>query len=444
MALRYWVGGSGTWDGASTTNWSATSGGAGGASVPTTADDVFLNGDSGGGTVTLGADVVARIMTMTGFTGTLAFSTFKISLAGNATTVFTGATTFSTSGNKLIELTYTGSTGSRVIATGAMTEANAISFSVPAGSDSINPGTSFMKDFLLGASRANAGAFGVSTVTLYGNLTLNPTNGSVSNSSSSITFAATSGIQTLTSNGVTINKPINMNGVGTTVRLADDLIMGNSQRLTLTNGTFDASNKNLSIPVFTSTTGTVTLSMGSGTWTVTGSGSTAWNCNHAGLTVSPTTANIVMNSASAKTFVGGGKTWPTLTQAGAGGLTISGSSTFANIAATSVPSTITFTSGTTQTVSAFTASGTAGNLLTLNTTAAGSRATLRNNTADVSVSYTSIKDLAATGSANWVAYTTNGNVNAGNNIGWEFVNPGPLLASEYPVTLRSFTERRSF
>ena len=33
MANRYWVGGTGNWD-ATTTNWSASSGGAGGASSP--------------------------------------------------------------------------------------------------------------------------------------------------------------------------------------------------------------------------------------------------------------------------------------------------------------------------------------------------------------------------------------------------------------------------
>lgn len=47
MANRYWVGGSGTWDSSSTTNWSATSGGAGGASVPTSADSVIFNSASG-------------------------------------------------------------------------------------------------------------------------------------------------------------------------------------------------------------------------------------------------------------------------------------------------------------------------------------------------------------------------------------------------------------
>ena len=53
MAVRYWVGGSGTWDASSTTNWSASSGGASGASAPTSADDVIFDTNSGSGTVTL-------------------------------------------------------------------------------------------------------------------------------------------------------------------------------------------------------------------------------------------------------------------------------------------------------------------------------------------------------------------------------------------------------
>ncbi|MEI7757663.1 MAG: hypothetical protein WCI80_01330 [Bacteroidota bacterium] len=43
MANRYWVGGTGTWDTTTTTNWSATSGGAGGASVPATTDQVIFD-----------------------------------------------------------------------------------------------------------------------------------------------------------------------------------------------------------------------------------------------------------------------------------------------------------------------------------------------------------------------------------------------------------------
>jgi hypothetical protein len=40
---RYWRGGTGTWDATTTTNWSVSSGGAGGASVPTSADAVVFD-----------------------------------------------------------------------------------------------------------------------------------------------------------------------------------------------------------------------------------------------------------------------------------------------------------------------------------------------------------------------------------------------------------------
>ena len=49
MANRYWVGGTGTWNGTNTTNWSATSGGSSGASVPTSVDDVFFDANSDSG-----------------------------------------------------------------------------------------------------------------------------------------------------------------------------------------------------------------------------------------------------------------------------------------------------------------------------------------------------------------------------------------------------------
>lgn len=46
MANRYWVGGNGTWNSINVTNWSTTSGGSGGASVPTSADSVFFDDNS--------------------------------------------------------------------------------------------------------------------------------------------------------------------------------------------------------------------------------------------------------------------------------------------------------------------------------------------------------------------------------------------------------------
>lgn len=47
MANRFWVGGAGTWGGGVTTHWSATSGGASGASEPTSADDAKIDANSG-------------------------------------------------------------------------------------------------------------------------------------------------------------------------------------------------------------------------------------------------------------------------------------------------------------------------------------------------------------------------------------------------------------
>lgn len=83
-ASRFWVGGTGTWDNADTTHWSATTGGAGGASVPAATDSVTLDGSSGGGTVTVAATIngtnTLLSITMGAFTGTLDLSANNPSL----------------------------------------------------------------------------------------------------------------------------------------------------------------------------------------------------------------------------------------------------------------------------------------------------------------------------------------------------------------------------
>jgi autotransporter family porin len=71
MADRYWVGGSDTWNSTAGLKWATTSGGAGGASAPTTSDNVFINAASGAGTITLGVGQSGNVIDFTGFTGTL-------------------------------------------------------------------------------------------------------------------------------------------------------------------------------------------------------------------------------------------------------------------------------------------------------------------------------------------------------------------------------------
>jgi len=73
MANRYWVGGSGTWNTTSTTNWSATSGGAGGASVPTAADSVFFD-RTGTYTVTMTGALTCLDFTVTVGSSALSFN----------------------------------------------------------------------------------------------------------------------------------------------------------------------------------------------------------------------------------------------------------------------------------------------------------------------------------------------------------------------------------
>lgn len=82
MATYYWVGGAGTWNATTTTNWASTSGGAGGAGVPTVADFVYFDANSGAGVVTLSGSPAAGLLTCTGFTGSWAGSG-ALTLAGD-------------------------------------------------------------------------------------------------------------------------------------------------------------------------------------------------------------------------------------------------------------------------------------------------------------------------------------------------------------------------
>ena len=79
MAARFWVGGTGTWDASNTANWSATTGGAGGASVPTSADAVTIDAASGSGTITVNTNFTIQNLTCGAMTMTLDFATNNVS-----------------------------------------------------------------------------------------------------------------------------------------------------------------------------------------------------------------------------------------------------------------------------------------------------------------------------------------------------------------------------
>ena len=285
------------------------------------------------------------------------------------------------------------------------------------------------------------GFSGVLTGTIrvvYGNLTLSPTMTAAATANTT-TFAATSGTQVITSNGVTLDFSIVVAAVGGTVQLADALTMGAGRRLTLTAGTFDANNKNVTTGNFTAGAGATTrvTSMGTGTWTILDAGATAWSTPAAAShTVTPSTSTILMTAATAKTFAGGGRTFWNLSNGGAGALTITGANTLNDLQNTVTPATFTLPASTTTTVSALSLQGTAGNLVTLQSSSAGTAATLSKTSGIVNVSYLSIKDSAATGGATFLASTTAGNVDVSGNTGWIFTSGAGVGQNSFtPVLL---------
>lgn len=483
MANRYWVGGTGTWDNASTAFWSATSGGSGGASVPTTSDTAIFDANSGSGTVTtssqsastaitvdtttLTLNLGANLSTTNQFTLTrgnislnsydltcaifasnntnvraIAFGTGSIKLTGSSVNVWqvNNATNFSFTGTAKVYVTANATTGSRNFNHGTSagsTEINSPSIYVTAGSDTFyffSAGTVDLTGF--------SGTLQFGGKYVYGDYKLSPTMSLAADASNVLQFGSTNAaVRDITCSGKTIPQAVLFHGANGSWRFMDAFSTAATVSTTLRAGTLNANNQNVSIGSFELGVGTKTLTLGSGTWTVAGN----WNANTnvANLTVSASTGTISMTSASAKTFAGGNMTWPTLNQGGAGDLTIQQSNTFANITNTTQPATITLTASTTQTVGAFGVSGTSGNLITLNSSSAGSQATLSDSSGTNSVSFVSVKDIIATGGALWDAPTTSGNVDAGNNIGWNFGLPF-VYDIEFSPALRSFTERKRF
>jgi hypothetical protein len=163
---------------------------------------------------------------------------------------------------------------------------------------------------------------------------------SLTASSSAMTFGATSGTQTITTNGKTVDFPLTFNGAGGTFSFADALTQGSTRAFTITNGT------------------------------------------------------------------------------------------------------VKLKAGTTNTVGSFTTgSGTTQRFL--QSTVAGSAATITDPSGTNTATYLTIQDIAATGGATWNAFAASGSIDAGNNTGWNF-GYTPQYAYEYPIELRSFTERTRF
>ncbi len=269
----------------------------------------------------------------------------------------------------------------------------------------------------------NSPTWTVSTaLTIYGSLTL--ISGMTFTNSVSWTFEGR-GSFTLTMAGKNFNSSvptITISMFGGTLTL-QDAYSQTTGTLVLNNGTLNTNNFNVTLNAFSSNVSTArTLTMGSETWTISGAPN-FWLVTST-LTLNRGTSTISMTNTGSgvKTFTGGGLTYYnlSLTGGGTGAVTIAGSNTF-NTFTINAPLTVTFTSGTTQTVSSFVATGTSGNVITINSSTSGTAATLSRSSGTVSCDYLSLKDSAATGGAKWYAGANSTNVSG--NSGWIFTAP---------------------
>ena len=174
MADRFWVGGTANWDATAGTKWATTSGGAGGASVPTSADDVYFDAASSG-TVTITSGR-AKSINCTGFTGTLA-GTGTMTVSGSVTLsagmgythtgtmTINGSGTIISAGKQLCDIAINGS-GISVVMGDALTTGSSRNLDIVQGSFSTANYALSVNNFFANGSNARSISFGSSTVTV--------------------------------------------------------------------------------------------------------------------------------------------------------------------------------------------------------------------------------------------------------------------------------------
>jgi len=207
MADRYWVGGSANWSGTSDGSlWATSTGGTGGASRPTSTDNVFFDGNSGSVTVgTENGPLTCANLNFTGFTGTFQGSD-GVDIYGNLTLgsgmTFTHSATKALRGTGSHTITFNGKTIAGTVTTlGAgtwtMQDAGVIGAALTIGTGTFDTnGQTLTVATLNNSGGSGTLTLGASTVTVTSNLdftngsapTLNAGTSTINMSSSSALF----------------------------------------------------------------------------------------------------------------------------------------------------------------------------------------------------------------------------------------------------------------
>lgn len=360
-----------------------------------------------------------RALTMGGATATITGNATTVASATGSNITFTDRPSY--------ECTYAGASGTRTITMSfAFTASNAPDIRISAGTDAVSV-SAFYRN--LDFTGYTTGTATLAAATVYGSLTLGA--GMHTTGTAVLTFAGTSGVQTITSNGVSFSNAFTFNGAGGTFSLADDFAA--AQAVTLTNGTFNMNDHNASFGHFITATGVKTLAMGNQTLTLTDATATIWNnAQNTNFTMTGTgTIKITDTSGTTLTFAGGNNTkYGTLwwsRGASIGSNTLTGSNTFLILKDTgTVQHSDIFTSNTTQHITNWQISGTApSNFIIISIALAANFTFIKDGGGVVNADYLIISHSIATPANTWYAGTHSEDVQSAGpaGSGWIFTAP---------------------
>jgi hypothetical protein len=293
--------------------------------------------------------------------------------------------------------------------------------------DNLSTGTCTIVTGNNGAKSINCTGFtgtiaGTAAISVAGSVTLGA--GMTYSHTGTMTFTGTG---TLTTAGKTFSG-VAVSGSGITLTLGSALDTG-TRSLIVSQGAFDAAGYNVTINNFVSSTSNVrTVTMGSGLWTLSGIGTVWTTSTTTNLTFNKNTADILLTNTttSSRTFSGGGLTFNKLTIGGATGtstLTLNGANTFSELASTkTVAHTIlipALASGTT--IDTWSITGTAGNVVTVNSTVIGNQRNFNLTNTTSGIDYLSVRDIAVNQANRF--YVGANSTDGGNNVNVIFTAP---------------------
>jgi len=256
---------------------------------------------------------------------------------------------------------------------------------------------------------------GSATLNIYGNLTL--VSGMTAPYTGNLDFSSTTTAKTITTAGLSLSCGIRfMSATGGWILQDNIITTGNIYPYF---GNINTNSKNINCNYFAANNGTtMTLTLGSSIITCVycsfSKTNTTFNAN----------ASTIKMTGDSRTFTSNGLTFNIVELQG-NLQTLTGSNIFNELKLTA-NKTIKFTAGTTQTITNWTGDGTLGNVITIQSTSAGTFYTINCASGIMTKQYYSIQDCHVGGGAVFKAYLS---TDVSGNDGWTIISSGAIPVS---------------